>query len=231
MKKSNKILLGGFLLLIALISAIHITLFAKYKSGDFTLYNSANDLLPQSMQLFPNVLFVEVRNVPEGAVRFSDAARVEEGEESGVKSVQKGDTLLIMGTDSTWQNGHRYRTLLEMPANANVSVFNSSLLFEDGAAAIEKNPVFRLQKSDVVFSGTRVPLRLGNLSITATDSSAVLFQGNTFVRNLDLQLTRSALEYGVGDFGKMTLATDSLSRVSLQTKHLQKTVIQTITPK
>ena len=36
MKRSNKILLGGFLTAVLLLTAVHIGLFAKYKNGAFT---------------------------------------------------------------------------------------------------------------------------------------------------------------------------------------------------
>src|SRR5829696_7722228 len=100
MKKSNKLLLAGFLAVVLLISAIHITLYAKYKAGDYTIYNPEDDLTAQSMQSFPNILFVSVQNVPLGNVKYHDVAQVEKGEEDDIQYVRKGDTLVITGKDN-----------------------------------------------------------------------------------------------------------------------------------
>ena len=39
MKKSNKLLWGGFLTVLLMIAGIHIALYAKYKNGNYTIYH------------------------------------------------------------------------------------------------------------------------------------------------------------------------------------------------
>jgi hypothetical protein len=56
-----------------------------------------------------------------------------------------------------------------------------------------------------------------------------VFHDNTQVDHLDLQLSNSVLESAEGNFGQLTIVTDSLSRISLPTKQLLKANIRTTT--
>ena len=228
MKKSNKLLLGGFLAGLLLITAIHITLYAKYKNGDYTIYNPDDNLTAQSLQTFPNILFVSVRNVHGGTVNFSDVAGVEKGEEENIEYVQKGDTLLITGRDSTVHQDFEYPVTFHLPYNATLLLSNSSLSFRTSKKMAKSNPVINLQRSNALFAGTEGPLQFGHVKIIATDSSAVLFYGNTTVDSLNVQLSNSSFEYEKGNLGGLSIITDSLSRISLQSKHLLKANIQTV---
>ncbi|MDB5206784.1 MAG: hypothetical protein JWR72_1859 [Flavisolibacter sp.] len=228
MKKSNKLLLGGFLTGLLLITAIHVTLYAKYKAGDYTVYNAEGDLASQSMQTFPNILFVSVRNVPDATVKFSDVAGVEKVENPGVVYVRRGDTLLITGTDSTNNHDFDYRVALNLPHNATLSVFNSFLSFKTGKKTAESNPIIYLQKSQAIFSGAETPVQFGHLKVFASGSSTATFRGNTQINNLEVQLSHSSIEYTDGNFDQLSIVTDSVSRISLQSKHLLKANIKTI---
>jgi len=229
MKKSNKLLLAGFLAVVLLITAIHISLYAKYKNGDYTIFHEA-DLSPQSMEPFPNILFVSMRNVSGATVKFSDVAGIEKFEESDIKYVRKGDTLLITGRHGIHDQDFDYPVEFHLPYNVRLSLHNSSLSFRPGKTTVQNNPVIYLQKSQAFFSGTEAPLQFTHVKVIAADSSAVLFHGNTQVNNLEVQLTNSSFEYGDGNFGQLSIITDSLSRLSLQLKHLLKANIKTIAP-
>ncbi len=224
-------LVGGFLAGLLLISAIQVTLYAKYKRGDYTLYKPESNLTSESMLTFPNVLFVSVYNVPNATVNFSDAARVEKDEESSIKYVQKGDTLLITGSGGAHHRDANYPVALDLPYNATLSVFNSSLSFRTGSQTTESNPVINLRKSEAWFLGTKNPLRFGNVRVIATDSSTAAFRGNTQVNSLDVQLSNSSIVYTGGDVGRLSILTDTVSRISLEARLLAKANIRTITPK
>lgn len=230
MKKSNKILLAGFLTGLSLITAIHVTLYAKYKAGNYIIYNTEEERKPQAVQTFPNILFVSVRNVNDATVKFSDVAGVEKSEETGIVYARRGDTLLITGSDSANQEDVRHQVALNIPYNATLSVFNSFVSFKGDKKMAESNPVINLQKSQALFSGTGLPLQLGHVKVIASDSSAAMFRGNTQVKNLEVQLSTSSIEYTDGDFGQLSIVTDSVSRISLQSKHLLKANIKTIAP-
>jgi len=223
MKKSDKLLLGGFLAGLLLISALHITLYAKYKAGNYTLYNEQENLA-SAMQSFPNIMVVSVRNVYGATVRLGDAAAVEKDNDGHLHYVQKGDTLLI--TSNANQNSDGWNDVnINLPQNVMLSAFNSSLFFRRSKNSTGRNCAIRLHKSSLTFSGTETPFRLGGVNIVASDSSAVSFRGNMQVDNLDVKLSNSSIEYEDGDVGRITIQTDSASRISLKAKHLTKASI------
>lgn len=229
MKKSNKLLLAGFLAVVVLITAIHVSLYAKYKNGNYTIFH-ATDLSPQSMEPFPNVLFISIRNVAGATVTFSDVAAVEKVEEGNIQYVRKGDTLLITGREGVNRRDFDYPIEFHLPSNANLTAYNSSLSFKPGKTIVENNPVIYLKKSQAVFSGAENRFNLGQMKVVASDSSTVLFFGNTQISNLEVQLSNSSFEFGEGNIGQLSIITDSLSRLSLQSKHLLKANIKNITP-
>lgn len=226
MKKSNKILVGGFLAGLLLLSGIHLTLYAKYKRGLYTVYDAGDELRAPSMQLFPNVLFVDISNLPGATVTLADVAEVETGGRDDVRCQRRGDTLLVAGREDAQPRGDDgYPLAIRLPFAATLSVVNSSLRFATDGKTANRNAVMRLSRSAVTFSAAGRPLRLGQLTIVAADSSAVLFHGPTQVDRLDLELNRSSFEQTEGDVGQLSIVTDSLSRLSLPSKLLIKATI------
>ena len=228
MKKSNKLLLAGFLILLLFITLIHITLYAKYKSGNYTVYNESESLAQSPMQLFPNILYVSVRDVPYAMVMFSDVARVEKEGEKEIQYIQKGDTLQITGRAG--QPGFRRPAFFYLPYNATLSVYNSSLLFRPGKTTVSANPVLYLQNAQARFSGTEGSLQMGHVQIVAAASSGAAFDGKTEVAQLEVQLSNSTLEAPEGSFDKVSIVTDSLSHISLPSKILLKADVKASTP-
>src|SRR5689334_21691636 len=99
MKKSNKLLLGGFLMVMLFIIGIHIALYAKYKSGDYSLVPAYHPekMEETEMQQFQDVRIVRLRNVFFATVYFGDSAAVEKGKEGLIRYEQRGDSLFITG--------------------------------------------------------------------------------------------------------------------------------------
>lgn len=228
MKKSNKLLLGGFLTLLLFITAIHLSLYAKYKAGNYTVFHAEEELGSLPMQQFPNILFISVRNVPEAIVRFSDVTKVGKDTDDNLQIVQKGDTLQITGRGA--QQELEPPTTIYLPHNATLSVYHSSLSFMAGKKTIQNTATIYLQTSNAIFHGKESPLQLGRLQLVASDRSQVMFLGNTQVGQLDVRLSNSEIETTEGNFGQLNIVTDSLSRISLPAKQLLKANIRTTTP-
>jgi hypothetical protein len=229
MKKSNKLILAGFLLMVLIITAIHITIYAKYKNGEYTIYNVEDHLMPDSMESFPGIRFISVRNIPGGVAKFGDIAQVEKIDENQIQYSRNGDTLIVTGRDGgVNQRVVRDRVAFTFPYNTTLSFFNSSLTLKTGNKSTEINAELHLQKSSALFFGTDNPLRFGTMKVFASDSSIASFKGNTQIGNFEVQLSGSAIEYGEGNFDQLSIVTDSVSRISLQTKHLLKAKITTV---
>lgn len=200
--------------MLLLIITAHLTLYAKYKKS--------NRAVPVASQAatFQNIKFVSLRNIAGGTVKFVNATQVERGKDEA-QYARSGDTLLITGNDA----GHG--AAFNLPNSITVSVVNSSVSFK-GESAAGNDPVIYLQNSKAVF-GAEGPVRLGRLKLVASGNSTASFVGNVQANDLEVQLSGSAIEDMQGDFGRLTIITDSLSRVSLQSKHLLKANIKTIT--
>jgi hypothetical protein len=156
-------------------------------------------------------------------------AEVDKTAEDVVQFVQKGDSLLITSTDSAKHQNIRNFIAITLPYNVSLAAYNSSVSFKTGKKIAENNPVIYLQNSAALFSGSENPLMFGHMKIIMSDSSVAKFQGNTAVNNLEVELSNSSIDYTSGNFGQMSINTDSVSRISLQSKQFLKAKI-TITP-
>jgi hypothetical protein len=130
MKKSNKLLLGAFLTVILTITGIHIALYAKYKTGNYTIHHRENDE-DDRMQTFPGVSFVIVRHVGTVTVMFGDTAAVEKTQENIIKYEQKGDSLFITGHNNknNIQFGDRFQVNIILPSNVSIETDSVSSIF------------------------------------------------------------------------------------------------------
>ena len=137
MKKSNKLLLGGFLTVILLIAGIHIALYAKYKSGDYTLVKPQRlEPRPEAeMQYFQDISVVRIRIVYFTNAYFRDSASVEKSSDKLIRYEQKGDSLLITGHYyGKAQEEGRNRITITLPYNATIvtdSISQVSLQVQD----------------------------------------------------------------------------------------------------
>ncbi|HEX2606711.1 MAG TPA: hypothetical protein VHK91_04995 [Flavisolibacter sp.] len=224
MKKSNKLLLGGFLAVLLLTISIHVTLYAKYKRGDYTIYHEEDELPRNSLQSFPHIRAVSIQNVADAIIQFSDVAQVKKDEDNGLQYQQTGDSLTITGPPPGEHHDIRYNILLMLPYNAKISVNNSSLRFKKNTKAADSSLELMLRKSAIMFNEG---FRVERMTILASDSSAALFRGITKLGSLNVGLSNSSFEYVGGELGQLAIVTDSLSRISLPSKQLLKAKIST----
>ncbi len=222
MKNSNKLLLGGFLTVILLISAIHITLYAKYRSGDYTIYN--DDLHSMVMQSFPHVKFISISNIANVTVRFSDSMKVEKMEGNEIRYMQRGDTLHVSATDTSAPNRYLDEVIIDIPPHASLYAFNTMLSFKGMKKGEANNSNIYLNKSEAFFSSMNEPMKLASVIVTAVNNSSVTF-GKTVINNLQVHLLNSSIVTDEAIIEHLSIKTDSLSRLSLNAKHLLKAKI------
>jgi hypothetical protein len=226
MKKSNKLLFGGFLALLLLITIIHLTLYAKYKAGDYSVYNAEEEFTNESMQLFPNVLVVNINDISGATIKFSDAARVEKAEDQ-IQYTQKGDTLMISPKVTSHIEDQRHSFLVHVPYRAKLSVFNSLVYVKPSQKPSQDSSAMYLDKSTAVFPEQKGAMHHGHLGIAAFNESLVVFVGKAQVDYLNIQLSNSGVEARESNFGQLSITADSVSRLYLPAKYLSKTNINT----
>jgi len=224
MKRSNKLLLGGFLTIILIMVAIHISLFAKYRAGNYTLYN--DDLAPMAMQAFPTTKFISLNNLPNVEVRFADTMKVEKVDGDQIQFSQRGDTLHVSPKDTSEENGYEEKLTIHIPTNTLLSATNSQVVFHSSPRAKKGSAAIFLNRSKLLFLSPEGHINIGALKITAANKSSVSFQ-NSVIDQLDVQLLNSSLRDTEGSIGLLSITTDSLSQINLQAKHLLNAKIAT----
>lgn len=180
MKMSNKLLLIGFLTGLLLISAIHVSLYAKYKKGDYTLYHEEDRLRP-GQQSFPQIKSVSFTNLPGVVVKFGGVTRIDTSD-TRIEVTYHGNTLQISGKRRYDDTNLGPDLAINLPHNIMLALFNSS----------------------------------------------VKFTGSTQTDSVDVQLVNSSLASSDGKFGRLSITTDSASRISLSSNQLLNANIKSI---
>jgi hypothetical protein len=228
MKKSNKLLIAGLLTIVLFIVAFHVVLYANYKNNKFTVSTRKESHLSTSMESFPGIRTIIIDNLPDATIQFGDVAQVEKDSYKRFQYVRAGDTLKISRHFDYENGGSRNTVLLTIPYNAKLLASSSSIFFYHASNNNEINSEFHLQRSTAIFNANKEPVQFDHLKIFASDSSLVTFQGNIDVRNLEVDLLKSSIEYKEGNFGQLSITADSISGISLQARHLLKAKITII---
>lgn len=227
MKKSNKLLLAGFLVLLLSISGVQLALYAKYKSGNYTVYAVEKDPAFSAIESFNGVKSVRVENVSTASIVFSDVAVVDNQYKNLLEFVRNGDSILIRGKSKLYWDDSSDQVLLHLPTGLPITLENSFIIFRGGKMENSQNAVLSLRNSTAIFSGKRTALSLESLKLQATDNSKASIEQNAFVRNLNVHLLNSSFSYNENNPVNVSILTDSISRISLPYKLLTTAKITT----
>lgn len=219
MKKSNKILLGGLLSMIFLITGVHITLLAKYKTGQYTMYepNKGDQSLIQD---FPGLSTVSIHNCI-AIVEFGDVLSVDKTQDRLFQFVQEGDSLIVTGQNEKEDSGSE-RLRLTLPQNAKVFVTGSIIYFEASQDSVIQNSSVFLNQSDAYFGYSGKSMKFDQLIVNALGKSFVRLSNSVSAGFLKVGLIKSSMECGKGEIGQLIISTDSVSSINLSSKHLLK---------
>ena len=224
MKKSNKLLLGGFLTVILLITGLHVALYAKFRNGHYLVYQPDAKKAGYDMQSYPNLTKVSIRNCSVD-IQFGEELAVEKGQQRFVKYMQQGDSIVIAGVKDEYTGERNIKVVV--PGNVVLSAHGSTVVFERSGHTAALNPTIILDKSEVFFSFSGKPVHLGTVKVNASGNSSAVFHSNAGVDSLDVQLINSLLDCRQNNIGQLSISADSTSDLRLQSKHLLKA---TITP-
>jgi hypothetical protein len=233
MKTSNKILLGTFFTLLFIILAVHITLYAKYKKGDYTLVS--DDMWPTNMITYSleNVKYVSLDNIENITVSTSDSNKLQydkadEGDENILSVIKKDDTLFLSGKSATRNEGRWYRTThLSLAGLLPLKVTNSQI-HVGVSAKKSRAPLsmdIMLDRSFMdVNNRHKNALSFGTFKINAINKSRIDLY-NLTTNFLDVKLDDSFLKENTLTADSIRVITDPDSKLELTGKNLVKAKI------
>ena len=234
MKTSNKILLGTFLAVLIILLSVHISLYAKYKKGEFKIVG--DDMWPTNMITYSldDIKYVSVDNLENLVIRHGDSSKLRydkpiEGDDNSLSVTKKDDTLFLSGKSEKNKNGRWYRaTSLSLAGLLPLKIANSKIHM--GTEPLKNNAV--AVPIDVMLDNSfmeinirqKSPISFGAVTINAINKSRINIY-NLTTGFLDVSLSDSFLEETTVVADSIRLVTDAASKFELSGKNLVKAKI------
>ena len=201
MKTSNKILLGAFFTAMLIILSIHITLYAKYKKGEYKI--AEDEMWLPNMLTYPleDVKYVSLENLDNITITPGDSTKLQyekaDEDDDNILSVTKNhDTLFLKGQSVGKTEGRWYRrTNLTLAGLLPLRAINSRMYVHQ-----PKNTGTRISFDILLDSsflevnrGQRDTINFDTFKVSALKKSRIyLFKSNSTF--LNLQLNNSSFE-------------------------------------
>jgi hypothetical protein len=246
MKTSNKLLLGIFLTIILLTTAVQLMVYAKYKRGEYVKFDR-EAFSPMTSLEIPAVRFVSIKGLGNCEFMHDDKPQLEMQKEN-VGSLTYhvvNDTLFIIGDssqtiDDLELGSRNYCDVnVHLPATVQVRSAYSSLGI-NGAADTVNMPSYtiRLEKDSHFFINKRNPhdqkistqghengddkptVYFNQLNISSEQSNIEL-DGHSFINDLNVQLINSKIDDKEAVIKKLTMDADGKSTVTLSGKNIK----------
>jgi len=234
MKTSNKILLGTFLAVLIILLSVHISLYAKYKKGEFKI--AGDDMWPTNMITYSldDVKYVSVDNLENLVISQGDSSKLRydkpiEGDEYSLSVTKKDDTLFLSGKAANIKNGRWYRpTNLSLTGLLPLKIANSKVHIgpEQQKSAISPVPIDMMLDNSFIEVNIRQKnaMSFGTIKINAINKSRINLY-NLTTNFLDVRLNNSFLEETTLIADSIRLMTDMDSKFELSGKNLVKAKI------
>lgn len=233
MKTSNKILLGAFLTALLILISLHITIYAKYKNGDYTEVSDTMWMPNMATLSLDDVKVVAVDNIESVALHLSDSSKLQyekaaEDEENMLTFTKKEDTLFVAGKSRRNKEGRWYKqTHLYLANGLPLKAINTNLHFEarPGMSASSFSLSMDHATIDIKNLGNAAA-PLSSARIEAINRSHVYLE-ETAIRQLDVLLRDSYFEDKSLTTDSLTINTDTTSQIKLNGANLIKAKITT----
>lgn len=231
MKTSNKILLGIFITILILTTAVHLMVLAKYKRGDFVKFNRDAIIAMSSVDL-PAIKFISVKGLGGCALKPGDKYKLQIQKEkvSRVTYQVVNDTLIIIGdaalTNEQLENGSRNHNpvIIYLPAIVPVKGAYSTFRL-NGSNDSTKAPSYNIQfgKGCHVFTshGISNDVVYYNELTFNVEQSNIDLDNNSMVTNINLQLVKTRFDDQGAIIKNLTINTDESSNVNLSGKNIK----------
>jgi hypothetical protein len=228
MKTSNKLLLGIFITIILLTTAVQLMVYAKYKRGDYVKFDRDNFSSFTKVDI-PAVRFISISGMGNISIMPGDASKLEIQKENVSPLTYRvvNDTLIIIGdttrTIGDQERGNRnYNNVkVYLPATVQVNATNSNLRI-GGAADSTSAPSYtvKLDKDSHLFINNNAAVYFNQLNISS-DQSKVDLNDHAFINGLNIQLSNSNLDDKEAVIRNLTMDADSKSTVTLSGKNIK----------
>lgn len=225
MKKSNKVLLIAFFSFLLILTAVHLSLSAKYKKGQFTAYNAERlgmkDIMYNGVQ---HVVLKDLGNVNIGVGTTASVGK-RSREDQDYTVLQKGNTLYVSGKDFV---GHQTRSRtavwITIPSGGSIAATNTMMDVEQEKTIPSASMNVTLNNARFHINQYQKRLAFDSVSVTAIGGSSVQIR-RCDIRTINLHLKGSFLNESENTFGNLKLAVDTTSEISLSATNLVKAKI------
>jgi len=230
MKTSNKILLGIFVGIIILTTAVQLMVYAKYKRGEFTSFKRER-FIPMASITVPAARFISIKGLGSVAVKPSNTLglEIQKGDTDKIKYHVLNDTLYISNptnSDDQLERGMRTAGLvnIHLPASVQLNAAYSDLRVwgaDDPASA----PSYNINQKNCYFfinfsGGKQASVYLNQLNLNSLSSFSDLDK-HAVINELNMQLSDSKLSDNQATIRKLTIDADDLSLINLSGKNVK----------
>lgn len=235
MRTSNKILLGIFLVPLIILTLIHVTLYAKLKSGHYVAMKTVQE--DRFMRYAPkNINSIAVYGLNNFNIMPSDSLKleIEKVPNSHLHYAIRGDSLIILGDSGINRPGgsadaeRSYQVVnLYIPSAANILADNSDVNLRGSKDSLKANSYhFSLSGSaglkidDDGNDSAHVYFKV--LTIQASHSDGIELTARSHVADLQLTLVESAFTDNGASIDKLLINADKPSSITLKGDNLAK---------
>ena len=228
MKTSNKILVSAFVLALLILVSVHLTLYAKYKKGEFSVV--PNEWQPNLATLsLDNVKYLSVNNIENVTLHLSDSSKIAyekpgTSDDDVLSFTTKNDTLFVTGKNNTGNIRWFRRTDVYISQNLPLHFVNSQVHLSQRKGMFKAEGLaFSLDSSSLHID------KLGNptskfllLTIAARNKSHVSLN-DTYLNSLQLNLSNSSVEEEHRfNADSIEISTDAVSKIAFRAQNLTK---------
>lgn len=231
MRTSNKIILGIFVAPLIVLAALNLTLYAKYKSGNYVTMEHGNENRVMRL-VFTHVMSVAVYGLDNFSIVPADTAalEIEKQDNNRLRYVVQGDSLVIHGdslAESKDNGGRNYRSVkLYLPGDASIIAHNSDVDIDGSKDSLKASSYHFYLNQNSSFN-TREHEQ-GNarffksLQLQATGSSDITLHAGIRVRQLMLQLEASEFKDEGASVDSVSVIADKKSLLTLRGDKIQR---------
>ncbi len=235
MRTSNKILLGIFAGPLIIVAALHLTLYAKYKSGHYVAMKTVQE--DRYMRYaFKNIRHIAVYGINNFNIKPADSLKleIEKDERDHLHYTIVGDSLIIHG-DSTIKrpNGssdieRSYQQVnLFLPASETITANNSDINLKGSKDSANAKSYHFYLNNDASLKVEQEGddsshVYFKELAVQASHSAGIEFTAHTYIFNLNLTLVTSAFTDNGAFVDKLMIDADKESNISLKGDNLKK---------